>query len=63
MTGNNWSGAIIEHLKAKGRKNIQCNADAIVRREEGLNWPAAIPEEKYMSNCAQIVIGHAPLEW
>lgn len=55
MTGINWSEAVI---KAKDQQNIQCNADPLVRREEGLSWPAAIPEEKYMSNCAQIVTGH-----
>ena len=50
---------VIEQLKrAKDQQNIQCNGDALVRKEEDLCWPAAIPEEKYMRNCAQIVTGH-----
>ena len=56
VTGNNRSETVIKELeRAKDQLNIQCNADW---REEGLRWPAAIPEENHMSNRAEIVTGH-----
>ena len=56
MTGNNCSETVIEELETtKDKLNIQCDTDW---SEEGLGWPAAIPEKNHMNNRTQIVTGH-----